>query len=200
MKRAYRIARWPWRSHEFLEPLDLALRARPPDAEVGYQPGAKAPPEKKQRVVARDHADQRDRQRHRVLDDSAMHQEAARQQRDVLRYRQAHPAQYQDHQQSSVSEMLDVGRDQTRQASIPLSVMLAQYAADLFDRQSLVGELGGLQRFAGADRAMAAVLVAITVEQVLMADFLVASAVAMKLREQRRIFLARPRRPGAPPR
>src|SRR6185437_10955136 len=45
-----------------------------------------------------------------------------------------------------------------------------------------------------------AVLVAIAVEQVLMADLLVASAIAMKLREQRRIFLrdlvGLARRPG----
>src|ERR1700751_1027891 len=67
--------------------------------------------------------------------------------------------------------------------------MFAQHAADLIDRESFVGELGGLERFAGADRTVAAVLVAIAVEQVLMAEFLVASAVAMKLREQRRIFL-----------
>ena len=117
-----------------------------------------------------------------------MHQETGRQQRDVFGYRQAHPAQYEDHQQASIGEMLDVRGNQTRQASVPLRVMIAQHPPDLIDRQPFIGKFGRLQRLSGADRAMPAMVVAIAIEQVPMADFLVATAVTMKLRQQSRIF------------
>ncbi len=83
---------------------------------------------------------------------------------------------------------LEIDGDQTRQASIPLSIVIAQNVANLIHWQPFVGEFCGFERLAGADRAMRSMLIAIAVEQALMTEFLVASAVTMKLRQQRRVF------------
>src|SRR5262249_20852647 len=117
-----------------------------------------------------------------------MHQETASQQDHVLGNGKSHPAQDEDPQQSSIGEMLDVNRNKTSQASVPLGVMIAQHATMLFDRQALVGQLGRFQRLTRAAGAFPAMLVAVAVEQILMSDFLVTATIAMKLREKRRIL------------
>src|SRR5581483_7121036 len=97
-------------------------------------------------------------------------------------------AQHEDDEQAEVGEVLQVGREQTRQASVSVAPVVAQDAADLLDRQPLVGQLGRLDRFAGANWTLRAVLVAVAVEQALMAQLLVAAAITVQLREQRRVL------------
>ena len=65
----------------------------------------------------------------------------------------------------------------------------AQRLANHLDAGPLVEELFCLQRFAGADRTRRAVMVAIAVEQVLVAVGAVAAAIAMELRQQFGVFL-----------
>ncbi len=78
---------------------------------------------------------------------------------------------------------------QIDQRSISVGEAVAQRIADFFHRHALRGEFLGLERLAGADRAMRAMRIAIAVEQILMPVGAVASALAMQLREQRGIAL-----------
>ena len=105
--------------HETLDALDLMLPARPRQHEVAHQSRAEAPAHKEQRVVARDHAQQRDRQRDRIARHPAMGQIAAREQRHVLWNRQSQSAQHQNNEQSKIGEVFDVPGDQPDQAQLP---------------------------------------------------------------------------------
>ena len=150
----------------------------------GPEPAAK----KKQRVVARHHPDQRDEQGPRVGRGPAINHEAAGQQREILRHRQSEATQDQHQEQPGVAEMLNVSRNQPVQDLTPVGVALRRLA-NLLDRHAVVGQLARGHRFADTDFAARAVRAAKAIQQALVTVVLLASAVAVQLREQLRMLL-----------
>jgi hypothetical protein len=162
----------------------LSRSIRAADFQVLHQPGAEAPSEEEKRIVPRHDSYQRNRNRHWVLRDSAMNQKAAGQQRDLLRQRQSQSTQNQDHQQTQIGEMLYVTRDEAGQALAPMSKSLPQSLANLIRRQPTVGHLACRHGLTNACVASGAMVAAEAIEQALVSLMLLASAGAMKLREQ----------------
>ena len=70
-----------------------------------------------------------------------------------------------------------------------MGVALPQGLTNLLDRHPVVGQLARGHRFADTDFAARAVRAAKTIEQILVAVMLLASAVAMQLGEQFRMLL-----------
>src|SRR3990172_3650665 len=83
--------------------------------------------------------------------------------------------------------MLDICRNQCRHASSLMGIARAHGVANLLDWRALLEHAPGLNRFADTNLASAAMTIAITVEKALVALVLVATAIAMKLRNQRRV-------------
>src|SRR5215469_13598303 len=105
-------------AHESADSNDLRLGTGTIESEIAHQLGTETAAQKKQRVVAGHHAQQRYRQRDGKASDSAMDQESTGQQGDVLRHRQSHATQQQDREQPQVREMFDVTGDEAYQASV----------------------------------------------------------------------------------
>ena len=83
--------------HERMQPVDIALRSVFRSfgflqSKVGEQIGTDAASDEVQRIVARDHAEQRHHQRDGIASDALMREKAAGQQRNIFGHRQAEPA------------------------------------------------------------------------------------------------------------
>ena len=119
--------------HEGMHPIELALRAGALQPKIGEQVRPHPASDEVQRVVTRDHTQQRDDQSDRIARDALVRQETAHEQRDILGHRQAPPAQHQDHEQSQVGEVFDVRGNETDQQSLSVGEPVPQRVANFVD-------------------------------------------------------------------
>ena len=133
--------------HEGMHPIELALRAGALQPKIGEQVRPHPASDEVQRVVTRDHTQQRDDQSDRIARDALVRQETAHEQRDILGHRQAPPAQHQDHEQSQVGEVFDVRGNETEQQSLSVGKPVQQYLANFVTRS--IRRISWAHRWAG---------------------------------------------------